>query len=98
MIAQTRPFLALLIVGLLLGGVVATAWAKAAVSPGTVSDAEVVRWVEKTVAERQAAAEDKRFDEIGWVTDIRAAIKLGKEHNRPIFLFTGNGRINTGRC
>jgi len=36
--------------------------------------------------------------EIAWVTDIRTAIALGKEYNRPIFLYTGDGRINTGRC
>ncbi len=83
----------LVIVGLLLGGVVATTWAK-----DSISDGKVVRWVEKTVADRQPPPEDKRFDEIGWVTDIRTAIKLGKEYNRPIVLYTGDGRINTGRC
>ena len=93
MIQDTRAPRAALILGLLLGGVVATSC-----SLGTISDARVVRWVEQTVAERQAPPEDKRFDEIGWVTDIRTAIELGKEYNRPIFLFTGNGRINTGRC
>jgi hypothetical protein len=82
-----------MILALLLSGLLGTACAT-----GPVSDAKVVRWVEKTVAERQAPAEDKRFDEIGWVTDVRTAIKLGKEHNRPIYLFTGDGRINTGRC
>jgi hypothetical protein len=93
MIRDTRAPRAALILGLLLGGVVVTSC-----SFGTISDARVVRWVEQTVAERQAPPEDKRFDEIGWVTDIRTAIELGKEYNRPIFLFTGNGRINTGRC
>ncbi len=93
MIQDTRPRRTASILGLLLGGVFATSC-----SLGTTSDANVVRWVEKTVAERQPAREDKRFDEIGWVTDIRTAIKLGKEHNRPIFLYTGDGRINTGRC
>jgi major membrane immunogen (membrane-anchored lipoprotein) len=93
MIKQTRPPRILMILALLLSGLLGTACAT-----GPVSDAKVVRWVEKTVAERQAPAEDKRFDEIGWVTDVRTAIKLGKEHNRPIYLFTGDGRINTGRC
>jgi hypothetical protein len=65
---------------------------------GTISDADVVRWVEKTIAERQPTAHDKLFDRIAWVTDIRTAIQLGKEHRRPIFLYTGDGRINTGRC
>lgn len=91
---QTRPQLTQLVVGLLLGGAVATSCA----TGGSLSDGNVVRWVEKTVAERQAPPEDKRFDEIGWVTNIRTAIQLSKEHNRPIFLFTGDGRINTGRC
>jgi hypothetical protein len=94
MARQTRPPLTWLVVGLLLAGAVATSCA----TGGTVSDGNVVRWVEKTVAERQPRAEDKRFDEIAWVTDLRTAIKLGKESNRPIFLFTGDGRINTGRC
>jgi len=77
--------------GLIIGSLIATGCA-------TISDGTVVRWVEKTVVERQATPEDKRFDEISWATDIRTAINLGKEHNRPIFLYTGNGRINTGRC
>jgi hypothetical protein len=80
--------------GLLIGSLIAAGCA----TGGTLSDGEVVRWVEKAVVERQPTAEDKHFDEIGWVADIRTAIKLGKEHNRPIFLFTGNGPINTGRC
>ena len=93
MTGHTRWPLALVILGLLFGGVVATTWAK-----DSISDGKVVRWVEQTVAERQPPPEDKRFDEIGWGTDIRTAIKLGKEHNRPIVLYTGDGRINTGRC
>ena len=93
MIQGTRPSRAALILGLLLTGVVATSC-----SLGTISDARVVRWVEKTVSERQPPPEDKRFDEIGWVSDIRTAIALGKEYNRPIVLYTGDGRINTGRC
>ncbi len=93
MTERTRFPVGLVIVGLLLGGVVATTWAKE-----SISDRKVVGWVEKTVAERQPPPEDKRFDEIGWVTDIRTAIHLGKEHNRPIVLYTGDGRINTGRC
>ncbi len=82
------------IAGTLLSGAAMAGCATA----GSISDAKVVDWVERTVAERQPAAPDKRFDEIGWVTDIGTAIRLGKEYNRPIFLYTGDGRINTGRC
>jgi hypothetical protein len=63
-----------------------------------VADGEIVAWVAKRVEERQPSAQDRRFDEVGWATELRTAINLGKEHNRPIFLFTMDGRINTGRC
>ena len=91
MIHQTRACVALLIGGVLLGSC-------ATFAQGTISDARIVSWVEKTVFERQPPPQDKRFDEIGWAPDIRTAIKLGKEHNRPIFLLTVDGRVNTGRC
>lgn len=54
--------------------------------------------MDKRVAERQPPASDKRFDEIAWVPGIRRAIQLGTEDDRPIFLYTGDGKINTGRC
>ena len=93
MIEHTRSSVTLLIAGLVLGGVVTTTLAK-----DSISDAKVVRWVEKAVTERQPPPEDKRFDEIGWAPDLRTAIKLGKEHGRPIFVLTVDGRVNTGRC
>jgi hypothetical protein len=93
MIRHISPTVVLLSITFGLGAVVGAAWAK-----DVVSDGKVVAWVAKTVAERQPTADDKRFDEIGWVTDIRTAITLGKQHNRPIFLLTVDGRINTGRC
>jgi hypothetical protein len=93
MIDRTRLTVGVVIAGLVLGAVATTAVAK-----NGISDAKVVRWVEKAVAERQPPAEDKRFDQIAWVTDIRTAIKLAKEHNRPVFLLTVDGRVNTGRC
>ena len=46
----------------------------------------------------QATPDERKFDQIGWATTILAAEKLAKEHNRPVFLFTHDGRINTGRC
>ena len=93
MITRILRRLAVVTILVVLAAVVAPTWAK-----DTISDAKIVRWVEKTVAERQPPPEDKRFDEIGWAPDIRTAVKLGKEHNRPIFLLTVNGRVNTGRC
>ena len=63
-----------------------------------VADRELAAWVDKRVAQRQPSAEDKRFDEIGWAKDIRTAERLAKEHGRPVFLFTMDGRFGTGRC
>jgi hypothetical protein len=97
MLVPTRAFRALPIL-VLLSGLASGACATEPLGRSTISDAKVVQWVEKTVAERQPTAADKRFDEIAWVTDIRTAIRLGRESNRPIFLYTGDGRINTGRC
>src|SRR5207248_11109793 len=55
-------------------------------------------WVEKRAQELEPAARERRIDEIGWASDIRQAERLAAQHNRPVFLFTHDGRINTGRC
>lgn len=54
--------------------------------------------VEKRVQELQPKPAEKRFDEIGWAKDIREARRLAAQHNRPVFLFTHDGRMNIGRC
>ena len=60
--------------------------------------AEDLSWVEKRVDEWQPKPSERKFDQIGWLRDIRAALALGKESNRPIFLFTHDGRMAIGRC
>ena len=55
-------------------------------------------WVEQRVMELQPTAKEKRFDEIGWAEDIRDALRLAKANERPVFLFTHDGRMNIGRC
>lgn len=55
-------------------------------------------WIEERVQALQPTAREKRFDEIGWASDIRSAEKLARENNRPVFLFTHDGRMNIGRC
>ncbi len=59
---------------------------------------ELVTRIEKRVHELQPTRAEKRFDEIGWARDIREAERLAKQHGRPVFLFTHDGRMNTGRC
>jgi hypothetical protein len=62
------------------------------------TDDRVRAAVEDRVAEWWPSAEEKRFDQIGWAADLRTARKLAAEHNRPLFLFTMDGRVNLGRC
>jgi hypothetical protein len=54
--------------------------------------------VDRRIEAWQPTKDERRFDEIGWVEDIRMALKLGKENQRPVFLFTHKGRMNVGRC
>jgi hypothetical protein len=70
----------------------------AAQLPKPISDADLVAWVDARVTERTPPAEERRFDEIGWAKDVRDALRLAREHNRPVFLFTHDGRMNLGRC
>ena len=54
--------------------------------------------VERRVRQWQPTAEERRFDEIGWASGLRDAIKLAGRHRRPVFLFTHDGHMNVGRC
>ena len=68
----------------------------ASFEPPTVGDLK--KQVDDRVAEWWPTPEEKRFDEIGWAPDLRTARKLAAEHQRPVFLFTMDGRVNLGRC
>lgn len=63
-----------------------------------IGDRIFAGWVEKHVQGLQLTAQDRRFDDIGWVKDIRDALRLAKKHGRPVFLFTHDGRMAIGRC
>ena len=60
--------------------------------------ADVVEWVDRKVEECQPKPAERTFDQTGWLTEIGPALKLAKEHNRPVFLFTHDGRMGLGRC
>jgi hypothetical protein len=57
-----------------------------------------IAWVQKRVQEAQPTRAERKFDQVGWAKDILDAERLAKIHNRPIFLFTHDGRVNWGRC
>lgn len=70
-----------------------------AVAAGTwLKNDPLTESVEAKVREIQPSREEKRFDEIGWAPSILAAEALARKTNRPVFLFTYNGKIDTGRC
>lgn len=69
------------------------------IGAGTAAQtAQDAAWVKQRVAQWQPTEREKRWEGIGWARDIREAERLGKEHNRPVFLFTLDGRMNVGRC
>jgi len=55
-------------------------------------------WVEGRIDEIRPTAEERKFDTIAWVPSIREALKLAKENNRPLMMFTYDGQMHTGRC
>jgi hypothetical protein len=64
---------------------------------GGIKDEFLVKWVDRRVS--RVRVEPNRFlDQIGWADDIRHALELARGSQRPVFLFTHEGRINTGRC
>jgi hypothetical protein len=54
--------------------------------------------IDERVAALQPTTDERRIDQIGWARDIRAALRLGRETGRPVFLFTMDGRFSIGRC
>jgi hypothetical protein len=63
-----------------------------------VADADVVSLVTRRVRAWQPTAQERVFDEIAWVSGLREAQRLAKQHGRPVFLFTHDGHMAVGRC
>jgi hypothetical protein len=55
-------------------------------------------WVEQRVRAWEPTARERRWEQIGWAQDLRAARRLARESGRPVFLFTHDGKLNVGRC
>lgn len=67
-------------------------------SNAQVSDGYLIRWVERRAEQLNSQFETRPFESIGWAKDIRHATILAEKHKRPVFLFTLDGHMNTGRC
>jgi len=63
-----------------------------------IKDDALVSEVQEKVRKIQPTRTEKRFDEIGWANSILHAEQVAASVHRPIFLFTYNGNIDTGRC
>jgi hypothetical protein len=62
-------------------------------SPPGDEFSRIDRWVQ----EWQPTEMDRKFEQIGWVKDIPTALRLAKQHGRPVFVFTHKGQVNLGR-
>jgi hypothetical protein len=67
------------------------------IGAGGEADRSAAR-IDERVAALQPTAQERRIDTIGWARDIRSALSLAREHGRPVFLFTMDGRFSVGRC
>jgi hypothetical protein len=67
-------------------------------SAGMPDDKDLVDWVQKRVRALQPTRAERRIDDIGWAHGILEAEGLARTLNRPAFIFTHDGRIETGRC
>lgn len=94
-----RSSTACLVRGAVLGVTLAGAFLARAFAAGNyLPDDKLVTRVEKRVHDLQPTREERKLDLVGWAPDILVAEKLARTANRPIFLFTYDGSISTGRC
>jgi hypothetical protein len=63
-----------------------------------IADDRLAGWTDARVKNWQPKAKERRIDEVGWAKDIRTARELSRKHERPVFLFTMDGRMTIGRC
>lgn len=54
--------------------------------------------VEQRVHEWQPNSPERRLDEISWASDLRTALRLARQHQRPLLVLDFGGDIATARC
>ena len=65
---------------------------------GSISDQKVISSVQAKVKKLEPRPNERRMDQVGWAGSLTEALQLSKESGRPVFLFTYDGDISTGRC
>ena len=86
-----RPFLGILTAACFIS-------VAAAGEPKQVPDNKLADYVTKRVKQVQPSRDERRIDEIGWAPSLTAAKLFAATEKRPVFLFTHDGKISTGRC
>ncbi len=59
--------------------------------PANAGDDALRARIDRRVDAWQPTKAERQFDAIGWAPDLRAALRLAREHGRPVFLFTYDG-------
>ena len=54
--------------------------------------------IDERIEQWQPTPRERAWERIGWARDIRDAMRLAKTNDRPVFLFTHDGRLGIGRC
>ncbi len=81
---------------LLLVGLIC--WAGAGLKGDETSDDELAASVDARLDEWRISPKERAVDQIGWSANVLEANELAREHQRPVFLFTYDGRMTIGRC
>ena len=84
----TIPVVVILATGLAGGAVGGQAPGQKHPAP---DDGGLAARVDQRIQEWQPTGTERRLDEIGWAKDLCDALRLAKENNRPVFLFTYSG-------
>jgi hypothetical protein len=61
-------------------------------------DPKDLRWVKQRVEDWQPTEAERKVDLIGWADGLVPAVRLAREHKRPVFIFTLDGELGKGRC
>jgi RNA polymerase sigma factor (sigma-70 family) len=89
--------LALAVVGSGAGVLTYRALGREGATTALPADQALANWVDQRIRDWEPTPAERKIDQIGWAKSLLDARRLAQEHRRPIFVFTHDGRINTGR-
>jgi hypothetical protein len=78
-------------------GIVGTLLLVLAVAPVCGQDGDDVEATRRAIEQIRASA-DRRWEQIPWVPTLTEALEQSKREKLPVFIFTMEGNIRSGRC